>query len=58
LAVIRIMRGERHELVIFSGWSVGNLAAFVAIALAQSIRKGEEAMAAHEAFCHANDSVR
>ncbi|MCU0573312.1 MAG: hypothetical protein MUC41_09995 [Syntrophobacteraceae bacterium] len=45
-------------LYFLAGLFVGNLAAFVAIALAQSIRRGEEAMAAHEAFFPANDSAR
>ena len=45
-------------LYFLAGLFVGNLAAFIAIALAQSIRRGEEAMSANEAFCHANDSPR
>ncbi len=41
-----------------AGLFVGNLAAFVAIALAQSVRRGEEAMTVQEAYCPVNDTAR
>jgi hypothetical protein len=44
-------------LYFLAGLFVGNLAAFVAIALAQSVRRSEEAMAASEIYCPVNDSA-
>jgi hypothetical protein len=44
-------------LYFLAGLFVGNLAAFVAIALTQGARRGEELMAAHEAYCSANDAA-
>jgi hypothetical protein len=44
-------------LYFLAGLFVGNLAAFVAIALAQSARRGEEAMVAGEIYCSVNDSA-
>lgn len=45
-------------LYFLAGLLVGNLAAFVAIALAQSVQRGEEAMAPQEVYCPVNDTAR
>jgi hypothetical protein len=45
-------------LYFLAGLFVGNLAAFVAIALAQSARRGEETLNASEIYCPVNDSAR
>ena len=44
-------------LYFLAGLFVGNLAAFVAIALAQSIRRGEEALAGGDVYFQVNDSA-
>jgi F0F1-type ATP synthase membrane subunit c/vacuolar-type H+-ATPase subunit K len=44
-------------IYFLAGLFVGNLAAFVAIALAQSARRGEEAMAASDIYRPVNDSA-